>query len=67
MVHVSWPAKGQRSAENYEMTYLEMAFQWVWDLGISCFALKLLQYGVLFVTPGSSVERLEEEEQELKL
>lgn len=66
MVHVSWPAKGQRSAENYEMTYLEMAFQCkVWDLGLSCFVLKLLQHGVLFVMPGSSMERLEEEELKL--
>lgn len=48
------------------MTYLEMAFQCkVWDLGLSCFVLKLLQHGVLFVIPGSSMERLEEEELKL--
>lgn len=66
MVHVSWPAKGQRSAENCEVTYLEIAFQCrVWDLRLSCFALKLLRHGVVFVLLGSSMERLEEEELKL--
>lgn len=66
MVHVSWPAEGQRSAENCEVTYLEMAFQCrLWDRGLFCFALKLLQQGVFSVMPGPSMGRVEEEELKL--
>lgn len=68
MVSVAWPAKGQRSTKNYEVTCLEMAFQCrVWDLGLACFALKLLWHGVFLVMPGSSMERLEVEELKLRI